>query len=121
VLRVKDMDRMLDFYTRVVGCELAHRQDDLGLVHLRAGESLIDLVDVAGELGMKGGDAPTGMSNNMDHLCLRVANFDSEAIRSELAGHGVEAGEIAERYGASGKAVSIYLRDPEGNGLEMRG
>lgn len=121
VLRVKDMDRMIDFYQRVLGCEVAHRQEDLGLVHLRAGPSLIDLVDVAGTLGRKGGDAPTGMSNNMDHLCLRVADFDPEAMRRELQAHGVEVGEVAERYGASGRAVSVYLRDPEGNGLELRG
>jgi catechol 2,3-dioxygenase-like lactoylglutathione lyase family enzyme len=120
VLRVRDLDRTIAFYQGVLGCEVAHRQDDLGLVHLRAGASLIDLVDVAGTLGRKGGDAPTGSANNMDHLCLRVADFDVESIRRELEAHGVEVGEIAERYGASGRATSIYLRDPEGNGLELR-
>jgi catechol 2,3-dioxygenase-like lactoylglutathione lyase family enzyme len=120
VLRVRDLDRMIAFYQGVLGCQVAHRQDALGLVHLRAGASLIDLVDVAGTLGVKGGDAPTGSAINMDHLCLRVADFDVEAIRRELEAHGVEVGEIAERYGASGRATSIYLRDPEGNGLELR-
>ncbi|HTK00804.1 MAG TPA: VOC family protein [Bordetella sp.] len=120
VLRVRDLDRMIAFYQGVLGCEVAHRQDALGLVHLRAGASLIDLVDVAGTLGVKGGDAPSGSANNMDHLCLRVADFDVETIRRELEAHGVEIGEIAERYGASGRATSIYLRDPEGNGLELR-
>ncbi|AOB31281.1 lactoylglutathione lyase [Bordetella sp. H567] len=120
VLRVQHMDRMIAFYRDVLGCQVAHRQDDLGLVHLRAGASLIDLVDVAGTLGKRGGDAPTGTANNMDHLCLRVADFDVQAIRGELQAQGVEVGEIAERYGASGRATSIYLRDPEGNGLELR-
>jgi catechol 2,3-dioxygenase-like lactoylglutathione lyase family enzyme len=120
VLRVRDLDRMIAFYQGVLGCEVAHRQDALGLVHLRAGASLIDLVDVAGTLGVKGGDAPSGSANNMDHLCLRVADFDVETIRRELEAHGVGIGEIAERYGASGRATSIYLRDPEGNGLELR-
>ena len=120
VLRVRNLDRMIAFYRDVLGCEVAHRQDDLGLVHLRAGPSLIDLVDVAGTLGRKGGDAPTGSGNNMDHLCLRVADFDVDAIRGELLSHGVAVGDIAERYGASGRAMSIYLRDPEGNGLELR-
>jgi catechol 2,3-dioxygenase-like lactoylglutathione lyase family enzyme len=120
VLRVKDLDRMIGFYRDVLGCQLAHRQDDLGLVHLRAGDSLIDLVDVAGPLGKKGGGAPTGASNNMDHICLRVAAFDAQAIRRELEAKGVQVGEIAERYGASGRATSVYLRDPEGNGLELR-
>lgn len=120
VLRVRDLDRMIAFYRDVLGCEVAHRQDDLGLVHLRAGASLIDLVDVAGTLGRRGGGAPTGEAGNMDHLCLRVADFDVDAIRLELRAQGVEVGEIAERYGASGRATSIYLRDPEGNGLELR-
>ncbi|OZI60563.1 VOC family protein [Bordetella genomosp. 11] len=120
VLRVKHMDRMIAFYQEVLGCQVAHRQDDLGLVHLRAGASLIDLVDVAGTLGRRGGEAPTGTAGNMDHLCLRVADFDVQALRQELQAHGVEVGEIAERYGASGRATSIYLSDPEGNGLELR-
>lgn len=120
VLRVKDMDRMIAFYRDVLGCEIAHRQDDLGLVHMRAGPSLIDLVDIAGTLGQRGGDAPAETGRNMDHLCLRVAGFDVEALRRELETHGLDVGEVAERYGASGKATSMYLRDPEGNGLELR-
>jgi catechol 2,3-dioxygenase-like lactoylglutathione lyase family enzyme len=124
VLRVRDLDRMVAFYEDVLGCRVVHRQDDLGLVHLRVGESLVDLVDVAGVLGMKGGPAPDADGNagrNMDHLCLRVADFDAASIRQELQAQGVEVDEAAERYGASGKALSVYLRDPEGNGLELRG
>ncbi|ARP86720.1 VOC family protein [Bordetella genomosp. 9] len=121
VLRVRDLPRMIDFYERVLGCRLVHRQDEIGLVHLQAGASLIDLVDAAGPLGLKGGDAPLREAPNMDHICLRVADFDADAIRRELQAHGVAVGETAERYGASGKAASVYLRDPEGNGLELRG
>jgi catechol 2,3-dioxygenase-like lactoylglutathione lyase family enzyme len=121
VLRVHALARMVDFYERVLGCQVVHRQDDLGLVHLRAGSSLIDLVDVAGTLGRKGGAGPTaGQGLNMDHLCLRVADFDADAIRRDLQAHGVQLGETAERYGSTGKATSVYLADPEGNGLELR-
>jgi glyoxylase I family protein len=123
VLRVRDLSRMVDFYEGVLGCRVVHRQDELGLVHLRAGESLVDLVDVAGVLGKKGGPAPGAggtTANNMDHLCLRVADFDAESIRLELQKQGVDVENAAERYGASGKALSVYLRDPEGNGLELR-
>jgi catechol 2,3-dioxygenase-like lactoylglutathione lyase family enzyme len=121
VLRVHALARMVDFYEQVLGCRVVHRQDDLGLVHLRAGSSLIDLVDVAGSLGQKGGEAPTaGQGNNMDHLCLRVADFDADAIRRELEARGIQVGETAERYGSTGKATSVYLVDPEGNGLELR-
>lgn len=120
VLRVRDLQRMVSFYEGVLGCAVAHRQDDLGLVHLRVGASLLDLVDVAGVLGRKGGAAPAATARNMDHLCLRVAEFDAEAIRRELQAQGVQVEEAAERYGSTGKALSVYLRDPEGNGLELR-
>ena len=120
VIRVNDLRRMTDFYERVLGCPVEHRQDALGLIHLRAGSSLIDLVDVAGPLGRAHGPIdPNGP--NMDHLCLRVAGFDADQVRSELQAQGVEIGETRLRYGASGEATSLYLRDPEGNGLEIRG
>jgi glyoxylase I family protein len=121
VLRVRDLTAMIDFYSRVLGCHVEHRQEALGLVHLRAGSALIDLVDVAGPLGQAGGEAPGPTGRNMDHLCLKVAAFDAERLQRELAAEGVEVGETGERFGATGRALSIYLRDPEGNGLELRG
>jgi hypothetical protein len=57
----------------------------------------------------------------MDHLCLRVEPFDQEEIVSHLKGHGVAIGEIRNRYGAEGNGVSIYLTDPEGNMVELKG
>jgi glyoxylase I family protein len=120
VLRVKDMERAIGFYSGVLGCQVVHRQDELGLVHLRAGTSLIDLIDVAGKLGHAGGRAPGPEGRNMDHLCLRIADFDVERITQELTSKGVAVGETARRYGSTGEATSIYLTDPEGNGLELR-
>jgi len=120
VLRVMDLERMIDFYTRVLGCPVDHRQDALGLVHLRAGPSLIDLVDISGPLG-GARDAPHSDGRNMDHLCLRIADFDPDQIARDLQAQGIEPGEIGLRYGSTGQATSLYLRDPEGNGLELRG
>jgi catechol 2,3-dioxygenase-like lactoylglutathione lyase family enzyme len=120
VLRVTDLERMIDFYTRVLGCPVDHRQDALGLVHLRAGPSLIDLVDISGPLG-GAHEAPHPGGRNMDHLCLRIDAFDPDQIAHELQAQGIEPGEIGLRYGSTGRATSLYLRDPEGNGLELRG
>jgi catechol 2,3-dioxygenase-like lactoylglutathione lyase family enzyme len=120
VLRVTDLERAITFYSGVLGCRVVHRQDGLGLVHLRAGSSLIDLIDVAGKLGRMGGRAPGSEGRNMDHLCLRIADFDVDKITRELAAKGVAVGETALRYGSTGEATSIYLTDPEGNGLELR-
>ena len=58
---------------------------------------------------------------NMDHLCLRVEPFDQEAIVGHLRQHGVEVGKIASRFGAEGNGTSIYLTDPEGNMVELKG
>ena len=121
VLRVRDMDRMVRFYGEVLGCGVERRQEELGLVQLRAGRSLIDLVDVAGKIGKEGGAAPGAEGRNMDHLCLRVERLDGAAVRAHLEAHGVAPGEVADRYGAEGEGPSIYLEDPEGNRLELKG
>lgn len=121
VLRVADLDAMLAFYGEVLGCRVERRLDELGLVQLRAGQSLIDLVPVEGKLGREGGAAPGVGGRNLDHLCLRVEPFDEVAIRRHLAAHGVDAGPLASRYGAEGEGPSLYLRDPEGNTVELKG
>ena len=121
VLRVADLEAMLGFYCGVLGCRIERRQDELGLVQLRAGRSLIDLVTVTGVLGAAGGAGPGAGGRNMDHFCVRVEPFDAAAICSFLATHGLVAGEVASRYGAEGEGPSIYLADPEGNTVELKG
>ncbi|MBS0340256.1 MAG: VOC family protein [Proteobacteria bacterium] len=121
VLRVVDPDRMLRFYVEVLGCPLEKRQDDLGLIQLRAGSALIDLVPVDGKLGREGGAPPGAEGRNLDHFCLAVEPFDEPAIRAHLKAHGVQAGATAPRYGAQGEGPSIYLSDPEGNVVELKG
>lgn len=121
VLRVVDLDRMLRFYCGALGCTVERRQDDLGLVQLRAGRSLIDLVPVDGKLGRAGGAAPGREGRNLDHFCLRMQPFDERAIRALVREHGIPAGPLESRYGAEGQGPSIYLTDPEGNTVELKG
>ena len=121
VLRVVDLEVMVGFYVDTLGCSVERRQDAIGLVQLRAGRSLIDLVPVDGKLGRMGGAAPGAEGRNLDHFCLRVEPFDEAAIRAHLAVHGVEAGKTESRYGAEGEGPSIYLSDPEGNVVELKG
>jgi glyoxylase I family protein len=121
VLRVADLERAIGFYRDVLGCAVERRQDEIGLVQLRAGRSLIDLVPVAGPLGRAGGAAPGKEGRNLDHFCLRVDPFDETAIRSSLREHGIDAGPLASRYGAEGEGPSLYLSDPEGNVVELKG
>lgn len=121
VLRVIDLDRMLAFYRDVLGCTVERRQDAIGLVQLRAGRSLIDLVPVDGPLGRAGGAPPGKEGRNLDHFCFRVEPFDEVDIRRHMAQNKVEAGEAATRYGAEGEGPSIYIADPEGNVVELKG
>lgn len=121
VLRVTDLDRMLRFYCGALGCTLERREDRIGLVQLRAGRSLIDLVPVDGPLGRAGGAAPATEGRNLDHFCLRVEPFDEAAIRRQLRAHGVEAGPTEPRNGAEGEGPSIYVTDPEGTVVELKG
>jgi len=121
VLRVAQLPRMLEFYCGVLGCTLERREDGLGLVQLRAGRSLIDLVTLDGPLGAAGGAAPGREGRNVDHFCVRVEAFDEASLRRELAAAGVAVGEVAERYGAEGMGPSVYVTDPEGNVVELKG
>lgn len=121
VLRVVDLARMLRFYGDVLGCREVRRQDEIGLVQLRAGSSMVDLIPIDGKLGSAGGAAPGKEGRNVDHFCFRVEPFDEAAIRAHLAAHGIEAGPSASRFGAEGEGPSIYLQDPEGNTIELKG
>ncbi|WEF33658.1 VOC family protein [Pseudoduganella chitinolytica] len=121
VLRIVDLERMLGFYTQVLGCTVERRQDEIGLVQLRAGSALVDLVPVDWKLGRMGGAAPGREGRNVDHFCFRVDPFDEAAIRAHLAASGVTAGPTESRYGAEGEGPSIYLEDPEGNTVELKG
>ncbi|BBK40928.1 lactoylglutathione lyase [Allostella vacuolata] len=121
VLRVRDLDAMLGFYCGVLGCLVERRQEAIGLVQLRAGGSLIDLVPVDGVLGRRGGAPPGAEARNLDHFCLRIEPWDADAIAAHLAGHGIVPGEAGRRYGAEGEGPSIYIADPEGNVVELKG
>lgn len=121
VLRIVDLDKMLAFYCDALGCTIERRRDDIGLIQLRAGRALIDLVPVSGKLGAMGGAPPDAEGRNLDHVCFRVEPFDEAAIRTHLAAQGIEAGATEPRFGAEGEGPSIYLHDPEGNMVELKG
>jgi len=117
VLRVRDIDAMRAFYCDVLGAEHIAYRPDFAMSHLRVGECMLDLV----EAHKRGFTAPEDGRLNLDHFCFRVEPFDQEAIVAHLKKHNVPIGPIRDRYGAEGNGVSIYLTDPEGNTVELKG
>jgi catechol 2,3-dioxygenase-like lactoylglutathione lyase family enzyme len=120
VLRVKDLTASLGFYRDALGLSI-ERELDLGLVQLRAGASLIDLVPVTSPLGQLGGPAAGANGFNMDHFALELERFDAAAIFAHLDAHGIAHGAVDQRYGAKGTGPSIYVKDPDGNTVELKG
>jgi catechol 2,3-dioxygenase-like lactoylglutathione lyase family enzyme len=120
VFRVTDLEKVASFYIDVLGARWEKKQESLGLYQLRVGTALIDLVPVDGEIGRMGGAAPGDEGRNVDHVCFRVLPWDGDAVLAHLREHGIE-GEIVSRYGAEGSGPSVYLTDPQGNNLELKG
>ena len=116
VLRVGNLDRAIDFYERVLNCRVERRLEQPKLVQLRAGASLIDLVPASASPGA----AEDAAGRNMDHFAVRVDGFDAAALTAHLRRHGIDAGEVRERYGAEGYGPSLYISDPDGNTVELK-
>lgn len=121
VIRARDLPALERFYVEVLGLTVERRADQIGMVQLRAGAQLVDLVAADGMLGRQGGAAPGRDGRNLDHFCLNLDEFDLAEVEAHLKAHGITPGDSGVRYGAGGFGVSIYLTDPEGNGLELRG
>lgn len=113
VFRCRDQAKMLDFYSRILGLAEERRIEQIGLVQLRAGRSMIDLVPA--------NTARDENSRNVDHVCLGIEAIDMADVARFLRDNSVEVmGEPAPRYGARGTGLSIYIRDPEGNVIELK-
>jgi len=113
VVRCRDPRRSLDFYTRILGCDEERRIEAIGLVQLRCGASMIDLVPAD--------PPPTHEGRNVDHFCVGVHAADMDAVVGWLRAEGVEVlGEPTERYGARGPGLSVYVLDPDGNIVELK-
>ena len=121
VLRTSKIEEMLEFYCNVLGCTVERETAaETGLTQLRAGSALIDLVTVESDLGRMGGGDPKTSENNLDHFCLQLKPISEIEIEKHLSKHGINGGDFHDRYGAQGIGKSIYIKDPEGNTVELR-
>ena len=122
VIRAHDSERLIRFYCDVLGCTIDRQTGpEIGLTQLRAGNSQIDILTPGGKLSKEKGALPGAEAHNMDHFCLQVEPFDGEAIQAYLKSHGVETTGFGDRFGATGYGPSLYLNDPEGNTVELKG
>ena len=121
VLRIRDRHSMLHFYCDLLGCTLERELEDLGLIQLRAGASIIDLLPIDQPLGQARQGEPLPQHANLEHFCLRIEPFDEAALRRHFLAHGMAFEPAEVRYGADGFGLSVYLTDPEGNIVELKG
>jgi len=121
VLRTSNVAAMTAFYRDVLGCTIERDlSGEIGLTQLRAGQALIDLVAVDSQLGKVGGAAPAASGRNLEHFCLQIDPVKERDLVSWLQRHGVAVEPSEIRYGASGFGPSVYIRDPDGNTIELR-
>lgn len=113
VLTVADIDRTVDFYARVLGMEKIEFAQ--GRIALACGEQKINLHQLGNEFEPRAGHVRAGSAD----LCLIIDTPIEQAIE-HIQQHGVDliAGPVS-RSGAKGKIISAYLRDPDGNLLEV--
>jgi catechol 2,3-dioxygenase-like lactoylglutathione lyase family enzyme len=118
VLLVGDMERATAFYTDVIGCTLDNDLPRYGMRQLRAGAALIDLVDIGSDEGAWARPEVPG-GRNVDHVALGLGPADPETVRRHLSSHNVAIIEEGDRVGALGDTLSFYIRDPDGNQIEL--
>jgi glyoxylase I family protein len=120
LLLVSGMKPAVRFYTEVLGCRVEGELPQYGMLQLRAGAALMDLVDIAApEAGWA--KPPVAGGRNVDHLCLALGIHDEAELRRHLARHRVEIIEEGVHGGSRGESLSLYVRDPSGNVIELKG
>jgi glyoxylase I family protein len=120
LLLVSGKSRTVAFYVDVLGCGIESELPEYGMVQLRAGRALIDLVDVDLSEGRWARPEVAG-GRNLDHVCIAIDRCDEGKLRGHLAAHGITIIEEGQHRGARGDSLSLYIRDPSGNTIELKG
>lgn len=112
VLRTNKINEMIHFYCNILSCHIENKQEEIKLTQLRAGDSIIDLIETSEELA-------EGI-RHIEHFCLRITPFNYENLSQYFQQHNIEIYRYGNRYGAQGYGQSFYLKDPEGNEVELK-
>lgn len=123
VIRTQNIKEMISFYCFVLGYKM--QRDNLkesGLIELNAGESMIDLFDISNSNLNNDKKLECDKDiKNLDHFCILLDEFDETEIKVHLKSFGVDFGDIEMNYGSSGYGPSLYIFDPDGNKIELKG
>jgi catechol 2,3-dioxygenase-like lactoylglutathione lyase family enzyme len=124
VLNVSDVERSLNFYTEVLNLPGERVQEfkagKVGFPSVRINANTI--IDLSVRKNSPLERAPNGkIEGNLNHFCLVAQEVDLAKLIEYLRGHGVPVlnGPVS-RWGARGRATSVYLLDPDGNEIEIR-
>jgi len=113
VVNVTDVGRAVDFYSRVLGLDVRYR--DAQQVDLMLGDTALRLHQIDSDVAPTAATPPPG---SLD-LCLRCRlPLDEFQQHLEALDVEIELGPV-NRQGANGPIISLYLRDPDGNLLEI--
>jgi catechol 2,3-dioxygenase-like lactoylglutathione lyase family enzyme len=113
VLTVRDLERTIAFYVDVLG--MTEATFGTGRTALVFGSTKINLHQHGREFEPKAATPTPGSAD----LCL-IADDPLEVVVTELAAIGIaiEEGPV-QRTGARGPITSVYIRDPDGNLIEL--
>ena len=122
VLRTENIEGLREFYLGL-GCTVVRDlTETIGLLQLRLGASMLDLVDVHGQLGQIGGAAPGRIGRNLDHFAVRVEPFDLDRILDFCRRLDITATPASQLLlGADGYGQAVHIEDPDGNRIELKG
>ena len=120
VFLVDDMAKALQFYGEVLGCQPGYTYPRLGMEQVWCGNALIVLWDTT-HPGAAGAVPPVVGGRNVDHVCIALSPFDEDELIGHLNAHNVTIDRTAFHGGARGMGSSIYIFDPFGNKLELKG
>src|SRR5262249_41535576 len=121
VLRVRDVEKSLRFYTEVLGLEPERLEQFKagggGVPSVRVNSGTIIDFFPSPDMGPLKRNAP----RNQDHFCMVIEPTDLDKVKSEFQAIGVEiqAGP-GPRWGAHGNGTSLYVYDPDDNVVELR-
>ena len=115
VLKVRDLERAAAFYRDVIGLTEVARLPQMKMAFFSAtGANHHDLAVL--EVG-RDAAAPARAAVGLYHVALKIGDRleDLRAAKAHLEAHGVQILGIRDHR----VSQSIYLNDPDGNGLEL--